>query len=129
MAIAVYAGLRRGEIESLQWRDISHDTITVRAKKTHDTRKVQLNPVLAQILRVNKTLTFSGLVVDSLPTMPKGICLYQLRHTFCSHRFMACIDARTIQNWMGHSSLNTTLRFAHVSPDHERDSMQRLNYG
>lgn len=130
MAIAAYAGLRRGEIERLQWKDISHDTITVRAKKTNDTRKVPLNPVLAQILNDNKTLTFSGLVVVFVPQrIAKGVRLHQLRHTFCSHCFMAGIDARTIQKWMGHSSLNTTLRYAHVSPDHERDSMQRLNYG
>ncbi|NKB72820.1 MAG: hypothetical protein GKR89_37595 [Candidatus Latescibacteria bacterium] len=29
------------------------------------------------------------------------------------------IDPRTVQRWMGHRDLTTTLRYAHVSPDHE----------
>ena len=51
------------------------------------------------------------------------------RHTFCSHCFMDGIDARTIQKWMGHKSLATTLKYAHVSPDHEKHAMEKLHYG
>ena len=48
------------------------------------------------------------------------IKLHQLRHAFCSHALMQGIDPRTVQKWMGHKDLKTTLRYAHVSPDHER---------
>ena len=57
-----------------------------------------------------------------------GITLHPLRHAFCSHALMQGIDPRTVQKWMGHSDLKTTLRYAHVSPDHEREAIQRLKY-
>ena len=41
---------------------------------------------------------------------------------------MRGIDPRTVQKWMGHRDLTTTLRYAHVSPDHERAAIQRLRY-
>ena len=41
---------------------------------------------------------------------------------------MQGIDPRTVQKWMGHRDLATTLRYAHVSPDHEKTAVQRLSY-
>ena len=57
-----------------------------------------------------------------------GVNLHQLRHAFCSYALMQGIDARTVQKWMGHRDLATTLRYAHVSPDHEKTAIQRLSY-
>ena len=56
------------------------------------------------------------------------LSMHQLRHAFCSHALMRGIDPRTVQKWMGHRDLTTTLRYAHVSPDHERAAIQRLRY-
>ena len=50
--------------------------------------------------------------------------MHQLRHAFCSHALMQRIDPCTVQKWMGHKDLNTTLRYAHVSPDHEKAAIQ-----
>ena len=41
---------------------------------------------------------------------------------------MQGIDPRTVQKWMGHKELKTTLRYAHVSPDHEKAAIQKLRY-
>ena len=57
-----------------------------------------------------------------------GIGMHQLRHAFCSHGLMMGVDPRTMQKWMGHKDLATTLRYAHVSPDHEKAAIQRLRY-
>jgi site-specific recombinase XerD len=56
------------------------------------------------------------------------VTMYQLRHAFCSHALMQGIDPRTVQKWMGHKDLKTTLRYAHVSPEHERSAIQRLHF-
>ena len=56
------------------------------------------------------------------------LSMHQLRHAFCSHALMRGIDPRTVQKWMGHRDLTTPLRYAHVSPDHERAAIQRLRY-
>ena len=42
--------------------------------------------------------------------------------------WMSGIGARTVQRWMGHRSLTTTDKYAHVSPDHEKAAIQRLRY-
>ena len=41
---------------------------------------------------------------------------------------MAGVDPRTVQAWMGHQDLRTTLRYAHTSPEHEREAIQKLSY-
>ena len=41
---------------------------------------------------------------------------------------MSGVDPRTVQKWMGHKDLKTTLRYAHVSPDHEKAAIERLDY-
>ena len=51
----------------------------------------------------------------------------------CAKRFLFTlpdegIDPRTLQGWMGYKDLNTTMRYAHVSPDHEKAAIQRLSY-
>ena len=53
-----------------------------------------------------------------------AVKMHQLR----SHALMQGIDPRTVQKWMGHKDLNTTLGYAHVSPDHEKAAIQQLRY-
>ena len=57
-----------------------------------------------------------------------SVKLHQLRHAFCSHALMSGADPRTVQKWMGHKDLKTTLRYAHVSPDHEKAAIEQLRY-
>ena len=77
-------------------------------------------------------------VIDDLQTSAKalravsgianGVGRHQLRRAFCSHGLMQGVDPRTMQKWMGHKDLATTLRYAHVSADHEKAAIERLRY-
>lgn len=40
---------------------------------------------------------------------------------------MQGVYPRTVQKWMGHKD-QTILRYAHVSPDHEKAAIERLRY-
>ena len=41
---------------------------------------------------------------------------------------MSGIPASSVQQWMGHASLATTERYAHTSPEHEQEAIQRVRY-
>jgi len=50
-------------------------------------------------------------------TVPKGQLAHILRHTFASHFIMNGGNIRTLQNILGHSSLQMTMRYTHLEPD------------
>ena len=50
-----------------------------------------------------------------------------LRHTFASHAAMRGIPIPQIQQWLGHSSIVVTMRYAHLSRGVGDDLIQRLN--
>lgn len=153
VACAVYAGLRKSELFRLQWKDINRKTgeLTVRSEGMHHTksyksRRIPMNDALREALqrhprRLDNPFVFcntQGQTYDDVghalnsaaerSGIDGGIGLHQLRHAFCSHALMQGVDPRTVQKWMGHKDLTTTLRYAHVSPDHEKEAIQRLRY-
>ena len=153
VSCAVYAGLRRQELFHLRWDDINWNTgeLTVASRRDHHTknyesRRIPMNTALVEALKRHPRQLGSRLVFSSREGKPytdvrdslnaaadrAGIegCvkLHQLRHAFCSHALMQNIDPRTVQRWMGHKDLTTTMRYAHVSPDHEKAAIQRLSY-
>ena len=151
---AAYAGLRRQELFNLEWRDVDlkNGTLTVapqgerRSTKNNRIRRIPINAELRELLerhpiRLGTKLVFPNRAGNSYYKIDRqlteaaknagiedGMGLHQLRHAFCSHALMDGIDPRTIQQWMGHNDLSTTLRYAHVSPAHEQEAMARLSY-
>jgi site-specific recombinase XerC len=49
-----------------------------------------------------------------------------LRHTFASNLVMQGVDIRTVQELMGHKTIQMTLRYAHLAPQHQLAAVQRL---
>ena len=54
------------------------------------------------------------------------VVAHTLRHTFASWLAMQGEPIITIQKLMGHSNLEMTLRYAHLSPSHERTAVEKL---
>ena len=53
---------------------------------------------------------------------------HTLRHTFATRCFEAGIDAKTVQNYLGHSSVAITLDlYTHVTEDKAKFEMEKLN--
>lgn len=51
-------------------------------------------------------------------SLPSGQAAHVMRHTFASHFMMNGGNILALQKILGHSSLQMTMRYAHLSPDH-----------
>ncbi len=48
------------------------------------------------------------------------------RHTFASRLVMAGVDLRTVAQLMGHSTIQMTMRYSHLAPEHTQTAVERL---
>src|SRR5271166_5637867 len=61
------------------------------------------------------------------PTLAgKRIHPHSLRHTTAIHLLKAGVDFATISQWLGHASLNTTMRYARADIDLKRQALAQV---
>ena len=144
--IALNTGLRRGEQYSLTWNDVDFGTklLAVSQTKNGETRHIPLNTVaLAAFAELYRNSSGEGYVFtnrhgDRLlkgrhwfePAVReanvKDFSWHCLRHTFASRLVMAGVDLRTVQQLMGHKTIQMTVRYAHLAPEHQMAAVERL---
>jgi len=56
------------------------------------------------------------------------VTFHALRHTFASHLVMRGADLPSVQRLMGHNDIKTTMRYAHLAPDHLQQVIQKLDW-
>jgi integrase len=49
------------------------------------------------------------------------------RHTFASHLVMRGVALKAVQELLGHATMETTMRYAHLTPDVKRDAVRLLD--
>lgn len=144
--LALHTGLRFGEIIALTWQDVNltKNILTVSksvsrgllgSTKNNKLRYVPLSRELVVMLESRKlhsqhNLIFPNRVGNFLIQERCRIWLHQVcesanlrkigwhtfRHTFASRLAENNVSMRTIQELLGHSDTNTTMRYAHLSP-------------
>lgn len=138
--VAIYTGLRKGELLDLIWERVDFKTgiLTVGRSKHGDARRVPMSSLVQDVLRrvprsLGESLVFPGCrkVSHRFPDWIKAaglkdLHLHDLRHTFASRLAMAGVDILTIKELMGHKTLAVTLRCSHLSPGHQRQAVERL---
>ena len=152
--IALYTGLRRGEILRLRWTDIDfqQNILIVRKSKTRSgRRRVNLNSALRQML-ISLSEQKSGewvfpspkrFQVPGEPERHMGdvknafrravrlsgiapITFHQLRHTFCSRLADAGVPLPVIQELAGHASIIMTRRYTHPADALKQRAVEAL---
>jgi len=148
VTLAMDTGLRAGELRALQVRDYVPQTnllhvwasksdaprsvpLTSRARHAWDTLALgrvasgvvfqdHLTP--SHVSRMfRKWRTAYGIEVDT------DAVFHACRHTCCSRLIQAGIHLVTVQKWMGHKTIETTMRYAHLGPDAFTDAVAALN--
>jgi site-specific recombinase XerD len=144
--LALHTGMRLGEMYSLTWENVnmSRKVVTIPRSKNGEKRHVPLNATaLSALAEVRKRSDGTGPVVRNLdgeplagprywfePALPKAkirrFSWHCLRHTFASRLVMAGVDLRTVQELMGHKSIEMTVRYSHLAPKHTLAAVERL---
>ena len=126
LLLGAYAGLRRAEIAGIHSDDITDMGLIVKGKG-RKVRRIPIHPILAEALvdvsgyafrgRWGKSVT-PNYVADHLEAvLPDPWTAHSLRHRFATQTYRACKDIRVVQQLLGHSSIQTTVRYVMVDED------------
>lgn len=154
-AVALYTGMRKGEVQALKWEDINERSglITVKrsycrvSKKTKETksRKIRYVPIshsFKGLLTRLKKEQNSELVVPFFNPDYYGkefksysaslrlpiIRFHDLRHTFASNFLMGGGNIYDLQKILGHSTIQMTERYLHLVPSHLKGKTEVLGF-
>lgn len=152
---AIRTGLRQGELRALRWVDVDLDggRIVVRraawrsivsTPKNGRTREIPLSKQAVAALRDHPKLSDLVFSAPDGSMLTKGAMKWplwnacknaglrrmgwhSLRHTFASSLVMRGAPIKAVQELMGHSTIEMTMRYAHLSPDARREAVQLLD--
>jgi len=153
--LALNTGMRRGEIFALKWRriDFSNKRLTVdgASSKTGKSRIIELNRTAMSVLfgwrGSAKTLGFAITDMSYVFQNDQGKKLthirrswgrlrkladledfrfHDFRHTFASNLVMADVPLNTVRDLLGHSSIEMTLKYAHLSPSARVNAVEKI---
>jgi integrase len=142
--LSLNTGMRRGEVlsltrQSIDWRN---RIATLESTKNGEKRHVHLNDgalmaikSLPSRLDIDRLFPFTGNQIGmALRRAIKraGITdfrLHDLRHTFASHQAMNGVQARGLQELLGHKDGRMTTRYSHLSDAYLRDAVNGVVLG
>jgi integrase len=134
MKMALFTGMRRGELFRLKWQDVDFDRgfIHLRDPKGGQDQKIPLNAASRDLLtnhpRGGSAYVFPGRHgrqrvditkqvnrIKNQAGLPKDFrALHGLRHFFASTLAFSGVDLLTIQRLLTHRSPSMTMRYAHL---------------
>ena len=146
--LALNSGMRKGEILNLRWQDIDlvNRFIHIETSKSGKRRDIPMNVLLTETLKSSK-IEFdrtqdeyvfcdnSGKPFTRLDRSFKtslrragirNFRFHDCRHDFASYWMMNGGDIYTLSKILGHSTVKVTERYAHLSADYGRDTIELM---
>ena len=148
--LALNTGMRRGELFNLCWVDVNRKgrllTVQGSGAKSGQTRHIPLNEEAYAALTAwadqadTQVLVFpsprTGLRMDNInkswgnlleAASLQNFRFHDCRHHFASKLVMAGCDLNTVRELLGHASMDMTLRYAHLAPEHKAAAVALLD--
>ena len=145
--LAILTGMRRGEQFNARWEEwkIEQGILNVTGKS--GPRKIRLSHAARRCLArlrkrasreqmfitpernegpLDRRLWFERAVKNA--DLRPAFRWHDLRHTFCSRLVAAGVPLLEVQQLAGHKSYSTTLRYAHLSPDHLKRAIEKVQF-
>jgi integrase len=145
--VSLHTGLRASEQWNLRWEDIDLDRKTLTVRKQKSKKGERHIPLNKAVVAAFKSLR-KGADLSSVPFLnSKGTPMlahrewfdpalveakvadytwHANRHTFASRLAMAGVPIHAIAKLMGHSTIQMSMRYAHLSPDFNRSAVDKL---
>ena len=130
-----------------EWKhiDFSHNIIIVPKSKNGRPRAIPLHKTLRKrLVKLKKTSGFvfeechpnvwcrelrrikTSVFTRNMSQNATGRGWHLFRHTFASRLVQAGVDIFKVSKWLGHTSVATTMIYAHMSPNNYDDDINRL---
>jgi len=148
-------GMREQEVMHTYWTDVNLTSHTVRVShkpdrgwtpKAYKEREIPIPAKLVKSLKALKTksdkacnlvfptagcrpkldfLDCLKAVVERADLNPDGFWLHKFRATFATWSLWAGVDLRTVQQWLGHSDMESTMRY--LKPSRSQQVRDKVN--
>ncbi len=151
----IRTGMRKGELVHLRWRDVDFAQGSMRIgghddehgnddTKTHTERHAPMDADLAEVIARQPRLPGCSIVFPTERGTVRANNLYRelkrhakkagiedinlhtLRHTFASHLVMNGVDLATVKELLGHSTIQMTMRYAHLAKSDLRSAIEKF---
>lgn len=142
---ALQTGMRKGEIFSLRWENINFDYgfIELLETKSGKARKIPisetLNKVFQELPKISDYVFINDTTGEPFVDIHKSFTtilekakiknfrFHDLRHTVATRLVEKGIDLIVVKEILGHSKIETTMRYAHAVPQRKLDAIAVLN--
>ena len=143
MALAVFTGMRRGEILGLRWKDVDlpNNRVYLTETKNGTLRVLTLNQLAVQVFKSlplgePAQLVFPEVDAARLSVYTRRVfasvgiedaSFHSLRHTAASWLVMEGVDLYAVGRILGHKTPRMTQRYAHLSPGFMAAAVNKLD--
>jgi len=148
--LAMSTGGRQSEIWGLRWKcvDLQNSFVTFEETKNDEPRSVPLTGHALELMmerskahRIDTDLVFPSRVdrqkhfdfrrpfqMALKASQIEDFRWHDLRHCAASYLVMAGVDMRTVAEILGHKTMQMTQRYTHLSPEHLKDAVAKMNH-